>query len=154
MTRAVLALSALALMACGDAESFFTDARIEKRCNDTVPICNTQASCVLLPDQYLRDDFPGGKVFIVQTQEDLTQLTARFLLVAPRATGTELVVRVHTDSCGNYEEGLTKDRDLLELAGSDSILDYELEVEGRGDHLVEIFSDMSSEFLFRFDHDG
>ncbi|MDD9968376.1 MAG: hypothetical protein OXR73_19210 [Myxococcales bacterium] len=144
-------LVGLALAGCGDAESIFTEGRIEQRCNEAIPICNSQASCVLQDDQFLRDDFPGGKVFMIQTQSEETTVFARFLLLEPRASGTELFVRVHTDACGSYEEGRTTDRDLIEFAGDDSIIEYELFIEGRGDHLVEIFSDMSSDFLFRFD---
>lgn len=146
-------LLALCLGGCGDAESIFTDGRIEKRCNDTVPVCSKRASCVLLDDQYLRDTFPGGKTFMIRTEEEQTRVVARFLLLKPRYPGTELVVRVHAASCGTFVEGATRDRDLFDYAGSDSIIEYELDVEGRGDHLVEIFSDMSSDFLFRFDGD-
>lgn len=151
LSGAALCLSVLS--GCGDAESFFTDGRIEQRCNEAIPICNAQASCVLQDDQFLRDDFPGGKVFMVQTEAEETELVARFLLVDPRASGTELFVRVHTTACGTFEEGRTKDRDLIDYAGDDGIIDYELTIKGRGDHLVEIFSDMSSNFLFRFDRD-
>lgn len=144
---------ALGTTGCGDAESIFTDGRIEKRCNDTVPICNKKASCVLLDDQYLHDHFPGGKIFMIRTDEEQTRMFARFLLIEPRAPGTELLVRVHSTSCGSFAEGTTKDQDLFDYAGDDGLIEYELDVEGRGDHLVEIFSDMSSEFLFRFDID-
>ena len=153
MPRALtLALLISAIGACGDAESIFTDGRIETRCNSAIPICDSQASCVLLEDQYLRDDFPGGKQFMVRTAAKKTRLTARFLLIEPRFTGTELMVRVHNDSCGAYEEGATRDKDLFDESGEDSIIEYQLDIVGEGDHLVEIFSDMSSEFLFRFDH--
>lgn len=151
--RLLVVFGLLACAGCGDAESIFTEGRIEKRCNDTVPVCNTKASCVLLEDQYLRDEFPGGKVFTLRTEEEQTRVVARFLLLEPRYPGTELLVRVHSASCGTFAEGTTKDRDLFEYAGGDSIIEYELDVEGRGDHLVEIFSDMSSDFLFRFDID-
>ena len=146
-----LTLLAIAAGGCGDAESIFTEGRIEKRCNDSVPICNKKASCVLLDDQYLHDDFPGGKIFMIRTEDESTTMFARFLLIEPRAPGTELLVRVHSTSCGSFAEGSTRDQDLFDYAGDDGLIEYELEVEGRGDHLVEIFSDMSSEFLFRFD---
>ena len=140
-----------AAVGCGDAQSIFTEGRIEKRCNDSVPICNRKASCVLLDDQYLQDHFPGGKTFMIRTEQDDTTVFARFLLIEPRAPGTEILVRVYSTSCGSFAEGTTKDADLFDYAGDDGIIEYELDVEGRGDHLVEIFSDMSSEFLFRFD---
>ena len=125
-TLSSLLLWVVAAAGCADAESIFTDGRIESRCNSIVPICNTQASCVLQEDQYLRDDFPGGKTFIVHTEDEQNSLTARFLLVEPRFTGTELLVRVHNSDCGDYEEGSTRDRDLFDVAGEDSIIDYEL----------------------------
>ena len=42
---------------------------------------------------------------------------------------------------------------LFDLAGDDGIIEAHLDVEGRGDHLVEFFSDMTARFLLVIDQE-
>ncbi len=139
------------LAGCATSEEIFTRGRIENRCNGSIPVCDELAACVLSQDQYLRGDFPGGQKIIVRTEDDRAQLITRFLLVDERYPGTTIFVRAYSTGCGDYSEGLAEDVDLFELAGGDGIIEYGLNVTGLGDHFVEIFSDMSAEFLFRVD---
>ena len=147
---AVLALLA-ALSGCETAEEIFTSGRIENRYSGSIPVCGYIAACVLSQDQYLRGQFPGGQRLIVRTEIDQAQLVTRFLLLDERFPGTEIFVRAYSTGCGDYDEGHAEDVDLFELAGNDGIIEYGLNVTGLGDHMVEIFSDMSAEFLFRVD---
>jgi len=145
------ALVLAGLVGCATSEEIFTRGRIENRCNGSIPVCDDLAACVLSQEQYLRGDFPGGQKLIVRTEDAKADLIPRFLLVDERYPGTEILVRAYDTGCGDYNEGHAEDVDLFELAGGDGIIEYRLTVNGLGDHLVEIFSDMSSEFLFRVD---
>ena len=153
--RSAAALAAgvvgLCLVGCQTAEEIFTAGRIENRCSNAIPVCGYIAACVLGQDQYLRGQFPGGQRVIVRTEVDQARLIARFLLVDERFPGSEIFVRAYSTGCGDYEEGHAVDVDLFELAGNDGIIEYGLDVTGIGDHMVELFSDMSAEFLFRVD---
>jgi hypothetical protein len=137
--------------ACTDAEGIFTSGRIENRCNGAIPVCGLQAGCVLGTDQYLRGEFPGGQNLIVRTEVEQARLVARLLLIDPMAPGTELLVKACSTDCGKCEKNLSTDVNLFDLAGDDNIVESHLDVEGIGDHRVEIFSDMTSEFLFTVD---
>ena len=144
MAMVVLASAA----GCADAEEIFTSGRIENRCNGSIPVCGFQASCILTTDQYLRGEFPGGQRLIVRTEIDQARLRARFLLTEQRYPGTELFARAFSTGCSEYDEEKTLGEDIFDVIGAEGIVEYELDVEGRGDHMVEIFSDMSAAFLF------
>jgi hypothetical protein len=141
----------VALGGCADAEAEFTSGRIENRCSGAIPACGMRAGCVLGADQFLRGVFPGGFRVVFRTEGDETPLVTRILLTHERFTGTELQVRVFDTGCAEYDEVVYKDVDLFDLAGDDGLFEQELVVRGRGDHLVEVFSDMGSDFLFRID---
>lgn len=146
-------LGLLLLNGCQSAEDAFTDGRIEQLCDRSVPVCNSQASCVLSTDQYLEGAFPGGLKIIVRTETDEATLIVRTLLTDPRFPGTEYQVAAYDTGCSVPEEVLIQDQDLFDLAGDDGVIEHHLQVTGRGDHLVELFSDMSASFLFRVDVD-
>lgn len=137
-------------LACFDAESIFTSGRIENRCDGAIPVCSEQAGCVLGTDQYLSGDFPGGQTVIVRTEVEKARLITRFLLVEPMFPGSFFYVHAYS-GCGEYDKGESRDRNLFDLAGDDGVLEYHLDVTGRGDHRVEFFSDMTSGFLFTVD---
>lgn len=151
LTALLGAAMAASVAGCATSEEIFTRGRIENRCNGSIPVCDDLAACVLSEEQYLRGQFPGGQKLIVRTENDRARLITRFLLVDERYPGTTIFVRAYSTGCGDYSEGLAEDVDLFKLAGGDGIIEYGLNVTGLGDHLVQIFSDMSAEFLFRVD---
>jgi hypothetical protein len=138
---------ALVLTSCGDDESIFVGQRLEQRCNASIPACHTHASCVLTNDSYYSGQFPGGLKTLVRTETEDATLVVRFLLTDMVFPGTELQIMAQTPSCDTFDEVHEKDVDLFELAGEDRTFEYEMDLEGRGDHLVEIFSDMSASYL-------
>lgn len=145
----ILALVGLMWTASGclDDEGVFTEGRLEDPCNGSIPVCKTQAACVLEPDEYFRGSFPGGVRKIVRSDADKSKLVVRLLLTEPLFPGTELLVQAFTPGCGDFAEEHVQNVDLFDFAGDDRIIEFELELEGRGDHLLEIFSDMSSEYI-------
>jgi len=151
VTGTLLALAAASVSGCQSREEIFTGGRIENRCNGAIPVCGQQAACVLSTDQYIRGTFPGGARVIIRTDVDPARLVTRFLLIDQTFPGTEMQVRAYDTGCGDFDEQLYRDVDLFDLAGDDGTLEYHLDVEGRGDHMVELFSDMGSGYLFQVD---
>lgn len=136
---------------CATGEDIFTGSRLENLCNDALPVCGQRAGCVLTDDEYIRGRFPGGQQFIVRTPNDDSRLVIRLFLTEQVFPGTELLVRAANTGCDGFDENLQRDVDFFELAGDSQTLERELEVTGRGDHLVEVFSDMASGFLITVD---
>jgi len=139
---ALVALSS----ACIDDTRLFTEGRLEDPCNNAIPICNTQAGCTVHDESFYSGEFPGGLRFIVQSEAEENLLIVRFLLNDMIFPGTEMLVLAKTPDCGMFEEEHVQNRDLFELAGDDRVLDFEIDLPGRGDHLLEIFSDMSASY--------
>jgi hypothetical protein len=137
---------ALSAAGCVEADETFTQGRLRATCNSAIPVCDTRAACVLGDDEYLEGSFPGGEEFIVRTESGDRRLVVRFLLREMISPGTEMLVRAHQSGCAEFDERRLRDVDLFERAGDDRILQFELDLQGRGDHLVEIFSDMAADF--------
>lgn len=138
---------ALPLSGCGDDQSVFVGKRLEQRCNSAIPACDTRASCVMGNDVYYSGQFPGGLKTLVRTETEDAKLVVRILLTDMLFSGSELQISANSTGCNDFDEVHKQDIDLFELAGQDRILEYELDLVGRGDHLVEIFSDMSASYL-------
>lgn len=151
--RVLLAALVVGVAGCGTDVDIFTDGRLEDRCTGAVPACGVQAGCVLDRDEYYQGAFPGGKYFIVRTETERAVLDTRVLLVDGTFPGNLFYVRAYDVGCGGFDEGRGEDRNLFDLAGDDGILEYGLEVTGKGDHLVEVFSDMTSTFYLTTDVD-
>ncbi len=144
---ALIICAAPLLGGCLSDESVFTQGRLEDPCNGSIPVCATQAACVIDDDEYVRSEFPGGNRLIVRTETEQATVVVRILLTEPIDPGTELLVQVFEPGCGDFDEDHPRDIDLFEFAGDDRVMEFELDMPGRGDHLLEVFSDMSSEYL-------
>lgn len=145
-TFLALGTCAVLLASCVRQDEVFTEGRVETTCGNAIPVCDTRAACVLDDNSFVEGAFPGGIKTIVRTESEKSRLLVRFLLDDLSSPGTELLVRAHDPGCGNFNERHPQDVDLFERAGDDRILEYELQLNGSGDHLVEIFSDMASDY--------
>jgi hypothetical protein len=133
---------------CVNDEAIFTQGRLQNPCNTAVPICRVRGSCVLRGDEYVRGKFPGGFRAIVQNDAlPEGRVVVRLLLTEMIAPGTELHVQLHSPDCGGVDEAHPRNIDLFEYAGRDRTVEFHLDLDGRGDHLLEIFSDMTAEYL-------
>lgn len=149
ISAAILLASTLVVAAgCNSQRSTFTQGRLEKTCDDAIPTCDTRAGCVVTGDDYTRGTFPGGRSVIVRTHDDdKNRLIVRFLLEEMVSPGTELQLQAYSPDCGDFSERHPTDINLFERAGDDRILEFELPIEGRGDHLLTLFSDMGADYL-------
>lgn len=131
---------------CVDDSRVFTQGRIEDLCNEAIPICGRQAACTLGNDEFFSGRFPGGQRVVARTEFEDQTMVIRFQLDDLAFPGTELLVQAYSPDCGSYDEEHPRNVDLFDLAGDDRIIEYRLDVPGRGDHLIEIFSDMSASY--------
>jgi hypothetical protein len=140
-------LGTLAGVSCIQQRKGFTEGRLETTCGDAIPVCDTRAACVLDDSVYVDASFPGGLKSLVRTETGDNKVVVRLLLEEMVSPGSELLVRAHSPGCGTFNERHLQDVDLFERAGDDRILQYEIDLEGEGDHLLEMFSDMGAEYL-------
>lgn len=156
MTKTLFKLTAVFIVVtfgagCVDDSRLFTQGRIQDLCNESIPICGRQAACALDDGEFFAGRFPGGQRVITRTEFEDQRLIVRFLLDEMVFPGTEILVQAYTPDCGDFDEAHPQNVDLFRLAGDDRILQFELDVAGRGDHLVEIFSDMSASYSMTFE---
>ena len=137
--------------ACVDAEGQFTAGRLEDLCDGIVPICNVRASCVLGPSRFLRSSFPGGQQLVVRSDEPDKKLLVRLFFTEMVFPGTELIVQARSPDCSGVDTEQLIDVDIFELAGDDVTLEFELALPETGDHLLEVFGDLSADYLMTVD---
>jgi len=152
-TRVALGMCALLMSAggCVSAEDGFVGARLERLCTQAIPICGTQAGCVLDDRSYVASSFPGGQQLVVRTDLEVATVEVRLYLQTQGAPGTELMVQASAPDCGDVDEERLADVDLFTAAGDDRTFTWVLDLPGRGDHLVEVFSDMTADYLLTVD---
>ncbi|MCB9548363.1 MAG: hypothetical protein H6706_21350 [Myxococcales bacterium] len=144
------ALAALAL-GCASAEEEFTAGRLETLCGGAIPICRQRAGCVLDGASFARGRFPGAQQVIVRAPAADARLRVRLLLNDLVHPGTELLVQVHGLGCGGVEQARLVDVDFFRLAGDDGVLDFTLPLDEAGDHLLEVYADMSAAYVIQVD---
>ena len=143
----LLLFALFGLAGCVTDEDAFTSGRLQTLCNESTPICNVQASCTLDNSHYLEGSFPGGLRLLVRSERGGAQLILRMFFTEMIYPGAELLVQAYDPGCGDHKEEHLENIDPFELAGDDRVLQFELDLPVSGDHLLEIFSDMSAEFL-------
>ena len=145
-------LTLCAVSGCISREESFTAGRIEQLCEASLPICNTRVTCSAGEDTYLTGAFPGAERAMLYTPHPLTTVTLNFLIDEQIFPGTEMLVRAHQIGCVEIEEERLVDVDIFQRAGDDRILSFSFDLEGRGDHLVEWFSDATATYVMTVDY--
>ncbi|MEM6958199.1 MAG: hypothetical protein AAF411_17960 [Myxococcota bacterium] len=143
----LVGLAVFGAFGCATGEDIFVGSRLENLCNEALPICGERAACVVAESEFVRGRFPGGQRVIVRTPTDTSTLRVRVFLAEQVFGGTEYLVRAADTGCNGFDESIQQDVDLFELAGDSQVLERDLEVAGRGDHLLELFSDMAAEYI-------
>ena len=136
---------------CVSREDTFTEGRLERLCEASLPICQTRVTCALDEKSYLAGVFPGAEKAMVYTPHPLTTVTVRFMIDEQKFPGTEMIVRAHQIGCVEIQEERLVDVNIFTRAGDDRILEFSFELEGRGDHLIEWFADATATYLVNID---
>ena len=144
-------LACVAISGCQTSQDEFASGRLEKFCDGTIPICAVQAACIIGNTDYLDADFPGGQRFIVQANDLDNHLVARIFFNEMIYPGTEFLLKVYGPGCSSIETEQVLDVDLFERAGDDRTVTFLLPIHEKGDHLVEVFSDMAAKYLMTID---
>lgn len=145
----VIVSTVLVTAGCVTAEDKFVAGRKEILCLAEYPVCGTVAGCEISRDVYVVTAFPGNQQFIFRTAEADAIVRVMVFFRDRTFPGTEVLVRLHTPDCGNYDEDSTFSDDTFQEAGDDRTLEFELDAGGEGTHLLEVFSDASATSLLR-----
>ena len=137
-------------VACGGRKEAFVGARVEDRCDESWPVCDAVAGCVLGPESYREGNFPGEGRFIVRVEEPST-VKVSFFLEDATAAGEETVIVWYEDGCkGRVREAITGRTFLSEAERFDGVT-REAQLNGVGDHLIEFSSDAQARYVLKVD---
>jgi len=144
------AIFAVTLCSCKSPEDAFIGDRLLSLCDEAYWICDVPAGCVLEEDEYVEGVFPGVRRVVVVTETEDVDVQVRLFFRTMEAPGTELLVQLYEPDCTvNPDLGQAHlvDVDLFDKAGDDRIIAFDLTALQIGEHLLEIYSDSSVEYL-------
>jgi hypothetical protein len=144
-------LASAALTGCvPDSEDLFIDNRTYVPCNGQVPVCVTQAGCVLDSTSYTRGNFAQGstlRTIVRNTVPSVIEVQLYFRTEGSPGTDTE--VAWNEVGCRTRVSQQSGGIDVFAEAGEGRIWKRKQEVFTPGDHLVEVFSDAQAEYLLK-----
>ena len=149
--RVVLLLTVMLSMAsCLTAEEEFVQDRLYSICDEAYWHCSLPTGCILDSDHYVDGQFPGVRRVVVETDRNDVDVQVRIFIGDALSGGTEMLVQLYEADC-SLDRNLGKkqliDVDLIEKAGDDRVLTFNLHVMQEGEHLLEVYSDMTAKFL-------
>jgi hypothetical protein len=137
-------------VSCESGEEAFVDDRLLMPCQEAYYICNRPAGCVIDKDHYVEGVFPGTRRMVVRTERRDVRLDVKLYISFMEAPGTEIFVQAWEPDCTldtiNARDHRV-DVDIFEEAGDDRTLGFSLNVAEKGEHLLDINSDASAEYL-------
>lgn len=143
-------LIALLLPACLTGEQSFVGRRIQDLCDTAYYICSVPAGCVLDQEHYVEGAFPGVRRVAIETDEPNTPVQVRIYFSVMLSPGSELLAQMYEADCSLEtltHRALVTDVDVFEEAGDDRLLVFDFVAEQEGEHLVELYSDASADYL-------
>jgi hypothetical protein len=148
--RVIVALLAATMVWGCDSEGDFIGSRVLEDCNQSWPVCDLVAGCVIGNESYVQGRLPGTLRVIVRLDEPSNVSVALFLKDTTGA-GTQAVFTF-------YEAGCTA-RTRVEMTGDVFVKENEdlgfvarsQDLTTLGDHRVEFTSDVQARYDFKLD---
>ncbi len=138
------------LVSCQTAEEAFVGDRLLSLCDESYSICGKPSGCVLDGNHFAESAFPGTTRVVVATDDAESSVSVRLFLSKMESPGTQLIVQLYEPDCSletNFARASLEDVDIFKEAGDDRTLLFDFKTFQEGEHLLEIFSDASAEFL-------
>ena len=130
------------------SEAAFIDGRSLDRCNQSIPVCSTTAGCRLVEeDQYLEGRFPGFRQMIVPTAAEAV-ITVEIYWRTQLSPGADTEILWYEPACVDAYHYESAGLDVF-AASKDGVLIERQHVFRGGDHLVEVRSDATGEYVMR-----
>jgi hypothetical protein len=138
------------LPSCLTGEEAFVDGRLHAQCDEAYWVCDKPAGCVLDKNHFVRAGFPGARRIVVATEARDVTLEVSIYIAEMQAPGTELIVQAFEPDCtinASKSQVHLEDVDIFKKAGDDRVLQFNLLARDPGEHLIEIYSDASADYL-------
>lgn len=149
-TLAAPALFLATLSGCNfGSEATFKGESALSPCESAIPVCNTTAGCRLVEeDSHIEGAFPGFRQFIVPTTRE-AWIRVKIYWRTQLSPGADTEIIWHEPACVDDYRYESQGVDIFEETGNDGVLIKEQQVFRGGDHLVEVRSDATGEYVLR-----
>lgn len=140
----------LSAVSCLTAEEEFVQDKLYSICDEAYWHCSLATGCILDSSHYVDGQFPGVRRVVVETKENDVDVQVRIFIGDALSGGTEMLVQLYEADCSldrNIGKAQLIDVDLIDEAGDDRVLTFNLHVMQEGEHLLEVYSDMTARFL-------
>ncbi len=146
----VISLSCFALAACDfGSEGAFTSGADLLTCDGSVPVCNTTAGCKMIEeDHYIEGEFPGFRQFIVETAGE-AYIRIKIYWRTQLSPGSDTEIRWFEPACVENYRYESQGLNIFDEADGAGIWYKDERVFRAGDHLIEIRSDATGEYILR-----
>jgi hypothetical protein len=132
-------------------EANFVGPRVLDTCDLEVPVCNTTAGCKLVEEQrYLEGEFPGQRSWIVPTDGEAT-IRLSILWRTQLGPGADTEILWHEPACVDTYRFESQGRDVFADSNAQGVFIKEQKVFREGEHLIELRSDATAEYVLRTD---
>lgn len=145
-----LGAALLLLSGCPDAADQFTNGRLLDPCNGSWPVCTTTAGCFVGNAYYLEGQFPGTRRFIVRT-DGQASIALSVFLTTQGAVGHDLQLVWNDAACGTMQIETIDGQAFFKEVETEGLLVRTKNVFQAGDHLIEVSSDTTAEYLLKAD---
>jgi hypothetical protein len=141
-------LCLLAGLGCGVDEGDFIAGADYEPCMGNVPACNRTAGCILGETKYTQGHFPGMVSFVVTTPAD-TFVEVSLFFKTRTHPGDDTEITWYEPGCSSSFRWESQGADLFAQAGSDRVFSKEHQLRQAGDHLIEIYSNATTNYFLR-----
>jgi hypothetical protein len=145
-----LLLVLLLCAGCGGRKEQFIGARTLDGCNESWPVCDSFAGCLIGAQSYTAGRFPGDGSFIVQVFEPSIARVS-FYLENVSSAGTETWIRFYEDRCRANTKISIGGREFVGESERLGQVDRQVDLSGLGDHLIEFKSDGEMDYTIKAD---
>lgn len=146
--RVLSIMGLLSLLSCGVQEGDFIIGADYSPCQANIPVCQTTAGCNMNESTYIEGEFPGRRTFVVTAPVD-TDIVVKIFFKTREHPGEDTEIRWYEPGCADYYAYESDGIDIFSKAGSDRVFSKTKRMRSGGDHLIEIYSDATTNYFVR-----
>ncbi len=135
---------------CGNAKDDFVAARVLDRCNQSLPVCNSLANCLLGEESYISGRFPGEGKVIIQTASPST-VTVSFLFQDITAAGDITSIVFNETGCKSNTRIEVAGQTVTQESTLTGVFKRSADLQEAGDHLIDFQSGTEATYTMKVD---
>jgi hypothetical protein len=145
-----MAAVVLGAFGCGGGKSDFIGSRVSDRCDESWPVCDRVASCILGNRSYTEGRVPSSSRILVQLAQP-SRVRLSFFVESITAQGETTAISFFEDGCRERLREEVTGQSFSTEATETGVFSREVLLTGIGDHLIEFSSDSKALYAAKID---